>query len=114
MGLWLTERGQNKYAIDEIYGLAIVGPLLAFSRYALGWIGEGVIIRGSTWLLGGAATLSGELARRWQSGQIRSYAAWLAAGAGAFLLFAVLVISARSGSFFYLGGISLHMLWVVR
>ena len=80
----------------------------------MSWIGEGVIIRGSVWLLAGSSTLTGEVARRWQSGQIRSYAAWLAAGAAAFLLFAALVASARSGSFFYLGGISLHMLWAVR
>ena len=41
------------------------------------------------WLLAGIATLSGTILQRWQSGNLRSYAAWLAAGAAAVLLFLV-------------------------
>jgi NADH-quinone oxidoreductase subunit L len=76
----------NKYWIDELYGATIVKPLLLIAKFVLGWIGEGVIIRGSAWLLAGITTLLGELVRRWQSGNLRSYAAWLAAGAAALLL----------------------------
>ena len=78
----------NKYGIDEFYGAVIVKPLMLVSQFILGWIGEGIIIRGSAWLLAGIATLLGELLRRWQSGNLRSYSAWLAAGAAALLIFA--------------------------
>jgi len=78
----------KKYGIDELYHAAIVQPLTLGARYFLGWIGEGVIIRGSAWLLAGIATLLGEFLRRWQSGNLRSYSAWLAAGAAALLIFA--------------------------
>ena len=67
----------------------IVKPLIAFSQFVLGWLGEGFLIRGSAWLLAGIATLLGEFVRRWQSGNLRSYAGWLAAGAAVLLLAAL-------------------------
>jgi len=84
----------DKYGIDELYGAVIVKPLLLASQYLLGWIGEGVLVRGSAWLLAGTATLTGEFLRRWQSGNLRSYSAWLAAGA-AVLLLATLFFASR-------------------
>jgi NADH-quinone oxidoreductase subunit L len=45
------------------------------------------ILGGIAWLLGGIAMLSGAILQRWQSGNLRSYAAWLALGATALLLF---------------------------
>ena len=45
------------------------------------------ILGGAAWLLGGIATFCGAILQRWQSGNLRSYAAWLAAGAAAVLLF---------------------------
>jgi NADH-quinone oxidoreductase subunit L len=77
----------HKYYVDEIYAAVIVKPLLAFSTYFLGWVVDNAILGGAAWLLGGIATFSGALLQRWQSGHIRSYAAWLAAGAAALLLF---------------------------
>ena len=44
-------------------------------------------VGGAAWLLGGMAMLTGAILQRWQSGNLRSYAAWLAAGAAAVLLF---------------------------
>jgi NADH-quinone oxidoreductase subunit L len=79
----------NKYYVDEFYGAAMVKPLLAFSTYVLGWVVEKALLGGAAWLLGGLALFSGALLQRWQSGNIRSYAAWLAAGAAAVLLFVV-------------------------
>jgi NADH-quinone oxidoreductase subunit L len=79
----------NKYYVDEFYGATVVKPLLAFSTYFLGWVVDTAIIGGLAWLLGGIATFCGALLQRWQSGNIRSYAAWLAAGAAALLLFVV-------------------------
>ena len=77
----------NKYYVDEFYGATVVKPLLAFSTYFLGWVVDTAILGGLAWLIGGIATFCGALLQRWQSGNIRSYAAWLAAGAAALLLF---------------------------
>jgi NADH-quinone oxidoreductase subunit L len=77
----------NKYYVDEFYGAAVVKPLLAFSTYFLSWVVDTAILGGLAWLIGGIATFCGALLQRWQSGNIRSYAAWLAAGAAALLLF---------------------------
>ena len=96
----------HKYWIDELYQNVIVTPITLASRYILGWVGEGIIIRGSTWLLGGTATLFGELFRRWQSGNLRSYSAWLAAGASALILFAFV------GAVLGVGVADLRMVWV--
>ena len=79
----------NKYYVDEIYGALVVKPLLFCSRYLLGAVIDTGILGGAAWLLGGIAKFSGALLQRWQSGNLRSYAAWLAAGAAALLLFIV-------------------------
>jgi len=55
----------------------------------LGAVIDTGILGGAAWLLGGIAKFSGALLQRWQSGNLRSYAAWLAAGAAALLLFIV-------------------------
>jgi NADH-quinone oxidoreductase subunit L len=77
----------NKYFVDEFYGAVIVKPLLGFSKYILEWVVDVGILGGAAWLLGGIATFTGAILQRWQSGNLRSYAAWLAAGAAAVLLF---------------------------
>jgi NADH-quinone oxidoreductase subunit L len=79
----------NKYYVDEIYGATLVKPLLGFSRYVLGWVVDIGLLGGLAWLLGGIAMFAGAILQRWQSGNLRSYAAWLAAGAAAVLLFLV-------------------------
>jgi len=80
----------NKYYVDEIYGALIVKPLVAISKYFLGWVVDGAIVGGTAWLLAGMANLSGMILQRWQSGNLRSYAAWLALGGAALLLFVLL------------------------
>jgi NADH-quinone oxidoreductase subunit L len=80
----------NKYFVDEIYGAAIVRPLLAISKYFLGWVVDFAILGGAAWLLAGIANFAGMILQRWQSGNLRSYAAWLAAAAAALLLFVLL------------------------
>jgi len=77
----------NKYFVDEIYGATVVKPLLGFSKYILDWVVDVGILGGVAWLLGGVAMLTGAILQRWQSGNLRSYAAWLAAGAAAMLIF---------------------------
>ena len=65
----------------------VVKPLLGFSKFVLEWVVDYGILGGAAWLLGGIATFTGAILQRWQSGNLRSYAAWLAAGAAAVLLF---------------------------
>jgi NADH-quinone oxidoreductase subunit L len=77
----------HKYWVDEIYGGLIVKPLLATSKFLLEWVVDVAILGGLAWLLAGIASLGGAILQRWQSGNLRSYAAWLAAGAAALLLF---------------------------
>jgi NADH-quinone oxidoreductase subunit L len=73
----------HKYWVDEIYGRLILTPLLAFSRLILNGLIDGGIVNGIP--SGAAATTrgAGSLVRRIQSGNIRSYAGWLALGAAA-------------------------------
>jgi NADH-quinone oxidoreductase subunit L len=76
----------NKYWIDEIYGFLIVKPLFVVSRYILwGGFDRGVIGGGGR-VLAGSAQGAGAMLRRIQSGNIRSYAGWLAIGAAIILL----------------------------
>jgi NADH-quinone oxidoreductase subunit L len=84
----------NKYYVDEFYGATLVKPLIVLSTYLLGWVVDKAILGGAAWLLGGVATFAGALLQRWQSGNLRSYAAWLAAGAAALLLFVLIPWSA--------------------
>jgi NADH-quinone oxidoreductase subunit L len=73
----------HKYWVDEIYGRLLITPLLAFSRLILNGLVDGGILQGTA--AGLAATTRGGnfLVRRIQSGNVRSYAGWLAAGAAA-------------------------------
>jgi NADH-quinone oxidoreductase subunit L len=73
----------HKYWVDEIYGRLIITPLLAISRLILNGLIDGGIINGIP--AGAAASTrgAGSLVRRIQSGNIRSYAGWLALGAAA-------------------------------
>ncbi|HEV2215116.1 MAG TPA: proton-conducting transporter membrane subunit, partial [Terracidiphilus sp.] len=80
----------HKYFVDEIYTWTFVKPLLAFSKLFLEWVVDFALIGGSVWLLSGIANLGGAILQRWQSGNIRSYAAWVAFGAA--VLLAVLVL----------------------
>ena len=76
----------NKYWIDEIYGFLIIKPLLVISRYIL-WGGfDRGVIGGGNRVLAGSAQGAGAVLRRIQSGNIRSYAGWLAIGAAIILL----------------------------
>jgi len=76
----------HKYWVDEIYAGAIVWPILVLSRNVLErGIDEGVIDGTNIAWSAGARSASSWI-RRMQSGNIRSYAGWLAAGAAAVLI----------------------------
>jgi NADH-quinone oxidoreductase subunit L len=74
---------ENKFYVDEIYQAVIVTPLLVFSRLFLATLVDGGLVNGSGFTAGATARGLGSLARRIQSGNIRSYAGWLALGAAA-------------------------------
>jgi NADH-quinone oxidoreductase subunit L len=77
---------ENKFYVDEIYGALIVTPLMMFSRFFLGGLIDRGIVNGSGAAAGATTQGLGSLVRRVQSGNIRSYAGWLAVGAAAVLL----------------------------
>ncbi len=79
----------HKYWIDEIYGSFVVAPLLAFSRLILAGLVDGGVIQGTGAGLAASARGSSWLVRHMQSGKIRSYAGWLAAGAAAVIVLAL-------------------------
>jgi NADH-quinone oxidoreductase subunit L len=76
----------NKYWIDQLYNAVLVAPLLFLSRYLLwGAVDRGVITGGTSIAAVGVRGL-GALVQRVQSGNIRSYAGWLAIGSAAVIL----------------------------
>jgi NADH-quinone oxidoreductase subunit L len=91
----------NKYWVDELYGAVIVKPILAGSRFFLEWVVDVAILGGAAWLLGGIATLGGAILQRWQSGNLRSYAAWLAAAAALLLIYVLWAYSPEGLSAFF-------------
>jgi NADH-quinone oxidoreductase subunit L len=80
---------EHKFYVDEIYGAIFGSGLALFARGVLGLLIDGFIVDGfgrfSSWV----ATDMGEAVRRIQSGNIRSYAGWLALGAA--LVMAVMI-----------------------
>ncbi|MGA8768115.1 MAG: proton-conducting transporter membrane subunit, partial [Candidatus Acidiferrales bacterium] len=82
----------NKYYVDEIYAATIVRPLLWISTNVLWHVVDEGAIDG---VVNGTATVareSGSQARKLQSGNTRSYAAWVILGAVGFtvILFVIL------------------------
>jgi NADH-quinone oxidoreductase subunit L len=70
----------NKYFVDEIYGAAVVKPVVNGSRTVL-WKGmDAGLIDGIVNGVGGAARGVGGVLRLMQSGNIRSYATWVLFG----------------------------------
>ena len=70
----------NKYFVDEIYGAAVVNPLVGGSRAVL-WKGVDVgLIDGAANGVGARARNIGSILRLMQSGNIRSYATWVLFG----------------------------------
>jgi len=72
----------NKFYIDEFYRIFLVTPLLMLSR-VLEFLVDTCIVNGVPAASAAATRGLGSLTRRMQSGNIRSYAGWLAFGAAA-------------------------------
>jgi NADH-quinone oxidoreductase subunit L len=84
---------ENKFYVDEIYNVVLVTPLLAIARIVLGGLIDTGLVNGSGYLAAFTTRGLGIATRRIQSGNIRSYAGWLALGAAAVM---VLMIFGRS------------------
>jgi NADH-quinone oxidoreductase subunit L len=80
---------ENKFYIDEIYSAFIVTPLMICSRIFLGGLIDGAVVNGSGAAAGATTRGLGSLVRKVQSGNIRSYAGWLAIGAAAVLVIVI-------------------------
>ena len=82
----------NKYFVDEVYDATVVNPMVAGSRSVLWRVVDAGLIDG---IVNGAGTVArgiGAGLRTLQSGQIRSYAAWVTAG-GVVVLVALSVLA---------------------
>ncbi len=71
----------HNYWVDEIYAKVIVMPLMMISRYFLFYVVDKGMVEGSAATAAAGTRGAGSILRRMQSGNIRSYAGWLAAGA---------------------------------
>jgi NADH-quinone oxidoreductase subunit L len=70
----------NKYFVDEVYNATVVRPVIEGSRWIL-WRGIDVaVVDGLVNGIGERARGIGAVLRRFQSGNIRSYAAWVLLG----------------------------------
>jgi len=70
----------NKYLVDELYGAVVVRPVVEGSTHIL-WRGmDAGVIDGTVNGIGTRARGIGGVLRLFQSGNIRSYAAWVVAG----------------------------------
>jgi NADH-quinone oxidoreductase subunit L len=79
----------NKYWIDELYSAVIIGPLLTISRVVLWQTVDQKIIDGTVNESAVAARDVSQIIRQQQSGLIRSYAGWIAAGAAVVVAYMV-------------------------
>ena len=79
----------DKYKVDELYSAVFIQPLIALSSNVF-WKGidRGLIDGAVDGSAAGAREVSDEM-RHMQSGNIRSYAGWVAVGAAAVIAFMV-------------------------
>jgi NADH-quinone oxidoreductase subunit L len=79
----------NKYWIDELYSAVLIGPLIALSRVVLWQTIDQKVIDGTVNESAVAARDVSQIIRQQQSGLVRSYAGWIAAGAAAVVAYMV-------------------------
>ena len=75
----------NKYWIDQLYHAIVIVPLMFVTRYLLSGLIDRGLVDGGGLAAAGSVRGVGALVQRVQSGNIRSYAGWLAVGAAALL-----------------------------
>jgi len=80
---------ENKFYVDEIYSAVFITPLLMLSRLLLAGLVDKGVVNGVPAATSAGVRGLGALTRKMQSGNIRSYAGWLALGAAAVLVFMI-------------------------
>ncbi len=80
---------ENKFYIDELYSNFILTPIMVVSRLLLAGVVDQGVVNGVPAATSAGVRGLGSLTRRMQSGNIRSYAGWLALGAAAVLAFMI-------------------------
>ncbi len=80
---------EHKYFVDEFYGAAFVRPVIAFSRTVLWRFMDTGVIDGTVNETAEAARDVSNALRQMQSGNIRSYAGWVALGGAAIVIYMV-------------------------
>jgi NADH-quinone oxidoreductase subunit L len=80
---------ENKYYVDELYAATIVRPIIGFSRAVLWRFVDVTVIDGSVNNGAHAVREVGGGLREMQSGNIRSYAGWVALGAACVVAYMV-------------------------
>jgi len=83
----------HKYWIDELYATVILAPLAWFSRVVLYRGVDNILIDGSGKVTAISFLGLGSIVRRIQSGNIRSYAGWLTAGAALVIILTFLIMA---------------------
>ena len=79
----------DKYRIDELYGAVFIQPIIALSTNVF-WKGiDRGLVDGAVDGVAAGANETSDVMRRMQSGNIRSYAGWVAVGAAAVIAFMV-------------------------
>jgi len=79
----------DKYRIDELYGAVFIQPIIALSTNVF-WKGiDRGLIDGTVDAAAAGANETSDAMRHMQSGNIRSYAGWVAVGAAAVIAFMV-------------------------
>src|SRR5882724_3889864 len=79
----------NKYYVDEIYDKIIVQPFMWFSTKVLWKTVDVAVIDGTVNHVAADTRGISDRSRRMQSGNVRSYAGWIAGGAAAVLAFMI-------------------------
>jgi NADH-quinone oxidoreductase subunit L len=80
---------EHKYYVDELYGATIVWPIINFSRAVLWRMIDAGLIDGTINDTADAARNVSHAVGRMQSGNIRSYAGWVALGGAAVIAYMV-------------------------
>jgi NADH-quinone oxidoreductase subunit L len=80
---------EHKFYVDEVYNAIFVTGLLGFTRMILYGLGDRLVVDGFGKCASWVAIDFGEVARRIQSGNLRSYAGWLAFGAALVMAFMI-------------------------
>jgi len=83
----------NKYFVDEVYWAMVVRPVVGGSRAVLWRVMDAGLIDGMVNGIGGRARDAGRVLRLLQSGNIRSYAAWVLLGS----VFAIIAMGVAGG-----------------